>query len=1190
MKLLVVAAWSCIFAVATLLAQSDRGALNGTVVDPVNAVIPGAKISLKNLDTGAQYQSTTTDTGNYTIPSLPSGRYVLSVEAAGFSTFIQQGITIQVAQDSRQDVTLTVGSQTDSVTVNADAPLLKTEGAQQSLVITSAQEDALPLPRVRMRNPLDFSTFAPGVTGTGGNPGASSISVNGSAPTTYKVLVDGQDITSSIDPSHFLEQQPSVDALEEFTLQTSNYAAEFGQVAGGLFNLTSKSGTNHYHGTAYIYPRNEWLNAGRPDTNDGQNRHIKPRVRNYNYGASGGGPVYIPKVYNGRNRTFFYASLEKYLVRGTNRGSYTTVPITAYRNGDFSAALGTKSLGTDPLGRTILQNMIYDPKSQQTVNGQIVRSPFPNNVIPNNSLYMDPVAQNIQKLLPLPNAGRESLLVNNYEVVNNPNEDRDIPSIKIDHNIGVKSHLSFFFSSYGSSSLSNADAFVAPISTTRQRHIRSYTYRFTYDYTVTPTLLLHAGAGYVRWTNHDVGLPADFAYPAASAPPAGIGLTGGLTTGFPNIAIGTGSANTGGMGTIGVGNGSLQYDDKPTGVLSGTYVRGNHSYKAGFEWRRDIWAVNDIMSPLGKYSFSTNQTALPYLNTTSIGGSTIGFPYASFLLGAVNSASISNFSDPRWKKNAYGVYIQDTWRITRKLTLDYGLRWDYQQGATEEHYRESMFGPTIANPSAGGLLGATVYEGYGQGRCNCQFTSTYPFAIGPRLGLAYQLNSKTVVRGGWAISFGNPNNYNYIGASVGVGYNTLTFTSSNFGDPGAVLKTGLVYNMADLNKISLDPGIRPSAGQINNPSNLQDRNAGRPSRIDQWNISLQRQVTGNLVVEAAYVGNRAVWLEANSLVDLNALTPQRIASFGLNINNAADRTLLNSPLSSAAAAARGFNKLPYAGYPTGQTVAQSLRPYPQFGTIGTMWSPLGNGWYDGLQTKLTKRFSHGLNASSAFTWEKGLSTQGPVNDVFNRPNQKELAPQTLPFMFINAISYRLPGYGPSRLIRQAIGGWEIGAYLRYMSGSLIAAPSAQNNLNLYLFRGTYANRVPGQPLYLTNINGPIDPNKQFVLNPAAWSDPAQGQWGLSSVYFNDYRSRRSPEEDVNFGRVFAIKEAMSIEVRVEFFNIFNRTALPGPSTGNALAPQVSTAAGVPSSGFGFIQTSGGLGGSRNGQFLARFRF
>jgi hypothetical protein len=405
-----------------------------------------------------------------------------------------------------------------------------------------------------------------------------------------------------------------------------------------------------------------------------------------------------------------------------------------------------------------------------------------------------------------------------------------------------------------------------------------------------------------------------------------------------------------------------------------------------------------------------------------------------------------------------------------------------------------------------------------------------------------------------------------------------------------VLKTGLVYNMADLNKISLDPGIRPSAGQINSPSNLQDRNAGRPSRIDQWNISLQRQVTGNLVVEAAYVGNRAVWLEANSLIDLNALTPQRIASFGLNINNATDRTLLNSPLSSAAAAARGFNKLPYAGYPTGQTVAQSLRPYPQFGTIGTMWSPLGNGWYDGLQSKLTKRFSHGLNASSAFTWEKGLSTQGPVNDVFNRPNQKELAPQTLPFMFINAISYKLPGYGPSRLIRQAIGGWEIGAYLRYMSGSLIAAPSAQNNLNLYLFRSTYANRVPGQPLYLTNINGPIDPNKQFVLNPAAWSDPAQGQWGLSSVYFNDYRSRRSPEEDVNFGRVFAIKEAMSIEVRVEFFNIFNRTALPGPSTGNALAPQVSTAAGVPSSGFGFIQTSGGLGGSRNGQFLARFRF
>jgi len=1190
MRFLVIAAWCCIFAVGLLLAQSNRGEINGTVMDPVNAVVPGAKIVLKNLDTGAQYQSTTTDTGNYTIPSLPPGRYELTVAAAGFSNFIQQGITIQVAETSRLDVTLQVGSQTESVTVNADVALLKTEGAQQSFAITSVQEDPLPLPRVRFRNPLDFSTFAPGVSGSAGNPGASTISVNGSPPTTYKVLVDGQDITSSVDPSHFLEQQPSVDALEEFTLQTSNYAAEFGQVAGGLFNLTSKSGTNHYHGTTYIYARNEWLNAGRPDTNNGTGGHITPRVRNYNFGGSGGGPVRIPKLYNGRDKTFFYASLELYIVRGANAGTYTTVPTAAYRNGDFSAALGTKSLGTDPLGRAILQNMIYDPKNQQTVNGQVVRTPFPNNIIPNNSLYMDAVAQNIQKLIPVPTTGRESMLVNNFEQIYNTREIRDIPSIKVDHNFGVKSHLSFFFSSQGSHTDSTMDGLPAPLTGEQKRKIRSYTYRFTYDYSVTPTLLVHAGTGYVRWTADAVGVPSEVAYPAASPPPAGIGLAGGLTPGFPNMAIGTGAANAGGIGTIGISSGTLQYDDKPTGVLSATYVRGSHSYKTGAEWRRDIWAVKDIQSPLGKYSFSANQTAQPYLNTTSIGGSSIGFPYASFLLGDVNSATISNLSSPRWKKNAYGLYVQDTWKVTRKLTLDYGLRWDYQEGATEEHYRDSMFGPTIPNPSAGGLLGATVFEGYGPGRCNCQFTTTYPYAIGPRLGVAYQLNPKTVIRGGWAISYGNPNNYNYIGASLGVGFNTLTFTSGNFGDPGAVLKTGLVYNLADLNQISLDPGIRPSAGQINNPSTLQDRNAGRPSRINQWNISLQRAIARDVALEAAYVGNRAVWVEADSLVNFNALTPQRLASFGLDINNAADRTLLNSTLGSATAAARGFNKLPYAGYPTGQTVAQSLRPYPQFGTIPVMWAPLGNTWYDALQTKLTKRASHGLNVSSAFTFQKVLSTLGPVNNVFNRPNQRDLSAQDLPFMFITTFNYRVPGLGPNKLIRNVTGGWEIGGYLVYTSGALITAPLAQNNLSLYLFQSTYANRVPGQPLYLTNINGLIDPNKQFVLNPAAWSDPAPGQWGQSAAYFNDYRARRTPSENMNFGRVFAFTESKSLEVRVEFFNVFNRTVLPGPSTTNALAPQVMNAAGVPTSGFGFIQASGGLSGSRNGQFHARFKF
>jgi hypothetical protein len=243
----------CSLVVFSAFAQSDRGILTGAVSDPANATVPGAKIFLRNVETGAQYESATTITGNYTVPSLPAGRYELSVEAAGFTQYVQQGITVQVAQTSRRDVMLKVGSASDSLTVAADAPWLRTEGAQQSIVVTNAQVDALPLPRNHMRNPLDFATFAPGVTGTAGQAGGSTIRVNGSPATTYEILVDGQDITSSIDPSHSLEQQPSVDALAEFTLQTSNFAAEFGQVAGGLFKLTSRSGTNQCHGSVYAY-------------------------------------------------------------------------------------------------------------------------------------------------------------------------------------------------------------------------------------------------------------------------------------------------------------------------------------------------------------------------------------------------------------------------------------------------------------------------------------------------------------------------------------------------------------------------------------------------------------------------------------------------------------------------------------------------------------------------------------------------------------------------------------------------------------------------------------------------------------------------------------------------------------------------------------------------------------------------
>ena len=506
-----------------------------------------------------------------------------------------------------------------------------------------------------------------------------------------------------------------------------------------------------------------------------------------------------------------------------------------------------------------------------------------------------------------------------------------------------------------------------------------------------------------------------------------------------------------------------------------------------------------------------------------------------------------------------------------------------------------MFGPTVSNPSAGGLLGGMVYEGYGAGRCNCKFTNTYPLAIGPRLGVAYKINAKTVFRGGWGLVYGGTPTGGETTAQ-GVGWNSLSFPSTSFGNPGAVLRTGLSYNLADLYSVSLNPGLQPQAGTITSPPYYQDRNGGRPPRINQWNIGVQREVFTNLVVEAAYVGNRGVWLTGNGLMDFNALTPQRIAAAGLNLNNAADRTLLTSTMNSSTAAARGFNKLPYAGFPATLTVAQSLRPFPQFGTIPIHYAPLGNTWYDGLQSKLTKRYSHGLVLTGAFTWSKSQTLGaesatggGIINDVYNRQNQKALSVSDQPFVLVITFTYRVPGLGPNRLVRKVTGDWTLSGLATYASGSLIQVPGAQNNLSSLLFRSTNSNRVPGQPLYLTAINGPIDPNKQFVLNPAAWSDPAPGQWGFSAPYYSDYRNRRSPNEQFSMGRIFRFREKMTFELRAEFFNAFNRLLLPGVTSTNALATQTRNAAGVPTSGFGYMN-SNSAGGQRNGQLLARFQF
>ncbi len=1180
---------------AVLHAQSDRATLTGTVSDQTGALVPAAPIVVTNTGTGVQFRTQTTETGNYTIPSLPVGTYDLVVEMQGFRRYQQTGIRVQVAVTARIDVILQVGSTAEEITVVADAPLLKSESAEQSTTISGDRINALPLNfaigQGAVRNPLSFVQLSPGASISGWN----DIRVNGAPGNTFRIIFEGQDTTSALNPRVSDESQPSVEAIEEFTLQTSNFSAEFGQVGGGLFNFTSRSGTRQFHGSAYEYLVNEALNAGVPFTNDGSGSHVRPRTRRHNFGASLGGPVIIPKLYNGRDRTFFFANFEMYRNREARFDGLGTVPTEAFRRGDFSQALTGRNLGTDPYGNPIMENTVYDPLTSRTEGGRIRRDPFPGNQIP--IARFDPVAARIQDLIPRPiNDG----LVNNFEQRYDFRKIQDIPSIKVDHNFNASSRMAFYYSRMRTDKDNGQDGLPDPIAQRRDQLIRSHTVRVNYDHTLKPTLLLHLGAGYQRYYNPDTSPPDVLAFDAQRE----LGLSGGIDTGFPRIT-GLGS-NFGGLGfNMGPSNRNLYLQDKPTGVASLTWVKNNHTYKFGGEWRIDTFTNRNTNGVAGNFVFAATPTGLPALEGQALAGGNVGFPYASFLLGRANSASISNPSDPQYRRSSWGFFMQDTWKVKRNLTLDIGIRYDLQPAADELHYRTSMFGPDIPNPNAGGLPGAMIYAGYGPGRCGCIFTSTYPYGIAPRLGAAYQITPRTVLRAGWGLSYAQLTGFNYIGGgnSQGMGFNTLPFNAPAFGDPAVVLGQGLSYNLNELLGASYDPGLRvtPGTSLVAAPQHI-DRNGGRPPRQMLWNVSLQREISSNLVVEAAYVANRGAWFRADGLVNYNAIRPETLLATGLDIRNPADRSLLTSRLDSPQAVARGFTA-PYPGFLGSNTVAQSLRPFPQFSGVGSLWAPLGNNWYDSLQVKATKRYSYGLDFTLAYTWSKTLTTVEdqngetiPVNDVFNRPNQKSLSRTDQPHAFVAGFNYTMPAFGWTRanwFNKNVLGGWTVGGVLRYASGLPIRVPNSNNNLNALLFQGaTRVNRVPGQPLFLTDINGKIDPNKEFVFNPNAWSDPGPGEWGFGPAYYGDYRYRRIPDEQLSFGKMFRMRERMSLQIRAEFFNVFNRLVLPNPDNPlNAQATQQVNANGVPTAGFGRINANAVNNQTpRSGQIVARFQF
>jgi carboxypeptidase family protein/TonB-dependent receptor-like protein len=1200
-------------------AFAQTGTITGTVADPAGAVIANAAVEVKNLQTGAAYPAVSTETGNYTVSELPVGTYEVGVMVSGFKKFTRTGITVTAAQVLRIDVAMEVGATSESVTVQADASLLKTETADVSHNVTVQTLNELPMLGVGsaaagssgIRNPNGVVNLVPGTYYVPN----SQVKVNGAPSNSMAIRVEGMDSTNVGFPYAGAQTQPSVDAIQEASVQTSNYAPEYGSAAGGLFNFTMRSGTNQYHGSAYDYFVNEVLNAGQPLIAG----NPRPPARRNDYGFTFGGPVRIPKVYNGHDRTFFFFNFEQYRETIHVNNIPDTVPIDAYRQGNFAQAItsvGSKQLGVDPLGRPIIQNTVYNPASAHLApNGQLVTDPFANNQVP--STAWDPVALAIQKNFPEPNV--PGALINNFLPNFPATRHTTIPAVKADQIIGPKSKISFYWSfTHTDAPYSNiygqSEGFPDIITATRGTFIHSHVERLNYDLTVSPTLLLHLGAGYQQNNFFDDAPILNFNAAATyGLKGATVNRNTPVFTGFcPTAGIaGVACTAAGGANSIGpVAGQGHSYWEKPSGNASITWVKSNHTYKAGAE--AFFQGVPNIpyTNTYGNYTISANETALPYL-TTSLGqnlsGGTVGFPYASFLMGLVDSYQIAAPAEWRNGKQQWSLFLQDSWKLTRTITLDYGVRWDYGTAFSEEYGREMNFSPTLANPNAGGLPGGWIFGA----TCHCSFANNYPYAIGPRVGLAWQITPKTVLRAGWGLLYGqtavtslgiaNPGTAvtNQV-QSVGQGTPAMTLSG---GIPQTTIPSWPVFNAG------IFPGTSPISTTLPAGVGFYDPNAGRPPRQNQWSVGLQRELTKDLVVEASYVGNRGVWWQAPGLENINAITPAILAAHNINLATTAGQQLLLSPVSSATAVAAGIT-LPYANFPKTQTVAQAIRPFPQFGTINAIQPPLGKTWYDGLQAKVTKRMSHGLQIASTFAWQKsmqeGVDTVLALpaggqnyseNIVTNKANAKSISGFDQPFVLTIAGSYALPALPINKTAAWALKDWQIGALMSYSSGLPIPTPLAANSstLNNQIFQQTLAVRVPGQPLFSVpgnNLNCHcFDPNATFVLNENAWANPAAGQFG-GAEFYSDFRYFRHPNENLNLGRTFRFKESMSLNIRVEFNNVFNRTYLNNPQTTGYTNPQIFRG-GVSTPGFGWINpavASNQFGQPRNGVIVARFQF
>lgn len=1112
----------------TAAAQSFTGSISGTVTDSTGAAIIGAKVTVTDLDRNTTLSGVTTESGFYVVSPIPPGRYRISAERTGFRRYVLEPFPITTQQKASVDITLDIGQITESVTVTGTAQLVEATNATLSGVVQNKRIIDLPL---NGRNVYALAALTPGVFGwrpASGNGGVGEgfesigrFTINGGRDSSNAILMDGVPVTMNANTQNMNANSavPSVEGVEEFRIQTNAFSAEYGRSGGGILTIATKSGTNELHGSMFEFLRNSRMDANNFFANAG-GRKLGSFKRN-EFGASAGGPILIPKLYNGKNRTFFFNTYEGRRQRSAAVSQFT-LPTDEQMAGDFSQTLNAAGA----------VRVIYDPNTtaaDPSRPGQFLRTPFAGNRIPTSRF--DPVAAAAQRFYTArPNTpGANFTRQQNFLFQGAVPTTVDRATAKVDHNLTDKQRMFVRYTIFNNQS-SQPEYWPGPgcpdggcfSNAERQQNAG-----LDYTYTMSPTTMLSLRYGFARSILNRGSWYQGFR-------PSTLGLPNTVEQGadllvFPQFGIEE-------MTPVGLQHHwnfrSANMSHTAVGTL--TKVHGNHNYKIGGEFRQHL--INHMQAPWQLiFNFDRAMTQGPDPRTPSAIG---GFGYASFLLGAGASGNVVNGLRPAIASKSYGLYLQDDWKVNRKLTLNLGIRWDVETGLTERYDRFGVFDPSVESPLAArsglsNLRGGWTFPTSGLGRRTLRNPMWDRFA--PRIGLAYQLHPKTVIRAGYGIFF-LPATYgaNYYATSPFTastpwvssldGITPLNYLRNPFPD-GIVRPEGANGGLAAATGLGVGSPI-PSLMSV--PYN------------QQWNFTIQQQFTPTTALEIAYAGNKGTKLPIGWNMDQVPTALVRPETGLLD--------QVNNP----------FFGLIQVGAMSTRTVqrGQLLTPFAQYPSVSYSAMPWGNSNYHALEMKFEKRFSSGNSVVVAYTWSKLLSDGGDnawasagPRDNYCRACEKSLSPYDQRHRLVTSFTYDLPfgrgktlGSNWNSWMNAILGQWQANGIVTVNTGLPLQMSVAQNTS--FSFGGGQRPDSNGRDARIAESEKTL--NRWF--DTGAFSQPAQYTFGTVGRMHPTLRADRVELIDFSLFKNFQIRERMSVQFRAESFNLANHVILGDPNT------------------------------------------